>query len=659
MSSRNRKRTISGTCLLLALAVILVFGRTVRHEFVNYDDDQYFYSNPHVQAGLSWAGTMWAFGTRYASNWHPLTWLSLMLDAEVFGTGPAGPHLTNVLSHAANAVLVYLLLRGMTGAQWRSAFVAAVFALHPLRVESVAWVAERKDVLSGFFGLLTLVMYGRYAVESKAHGPKSRVFYGLALLFFILGLMSKPMLVTLPFVMLLLDWWPLRRFDCSTPASRPAPLLHLVAEKLPFFALSAVSIAATVFAQQGAIKPIQWFPLPLRIANALDSYVIYLGQMLYPSGLAVFYPYSSAEKLPWSAVLALGLLAGITAAVLALRRTRPYLLTGWFWYLGMLVPVIGLVQVGDQARADRFTYLPQIGLCILAAWTLNDVSLSWRHRPRILTAGAVVVVAALAVGSFIQTSYWRDSEALWNRALACTTRNYVAHNNLGIVVAQKGHPVEAMKHFQRALEIRPNYADAHNDLGIVLFQQGRSAEAARHFQRALEIKPDFVEAEFNLCNLLAQEGRWADAIRGYRRAVQLHPDSAKLRFRLGFALKHQGEFAEAIAEYRKVLELDPGHVLARNNLAWVLATCPEVPLRNGDEATELAQRARQGSGGNDPQILDTLGAAYAEAGRFAEALDTARQAQRLAEARSNASLAQEIAGRIRLYQANSPYHEKP
>jgi Flp pilus assembly protein TadD len=315
--------------------------------------------------------------------------------------------------------------------------------------------------------------------------------------------------------------------------------------------------------------------------------------------------------------------------------------------------------VGDQARADRFTYLPQIGLCILAAWTVNDVSLSWRHRPRILTAGAVVVVAALAVGSFIQTSYWRDSDALWNRALACTTRNYVAHNNLGIVVAQKGHPAEAMEHFQRALEIRPNYADAHNDLGIVLLQQGRSAEAATHFQRALKIKPDFVEAEFNLCNLLAQEGRWADAIRGYGRAVQLHPDSAKLRFRLGFALKHQGEFAEAIAEYRKVLELDPGHVLARNNLAWVLATCPEAPLRNGDEATELAQRARQGSGGNDPQILDTLGAAYAEAGRFAEALDTTRQALQLAEARSNASLAQEIAGRIRLYQANSPYHEKP
>ena len=724
---KSKNRFVAGICVLLALAVFAVFGQTLRYDFVNYDDNQYFSSNPQVQGGLTWNGVIWAFRTTYAANWHPLTWLSLMLDAQLFGAGSMGPHLTNVLLHAANTVLLFLLLRRLSGTYWRSALVAALFGLHPLHVESVAWVAERKDVLSGLFFLLTLLIYARYVEQSKAQSPKSRAFYGLALLFFALGLMSKPMLVTVPFVLLLLDYWPLKRFGLSTFNLQPSTFRRLILEKFPFFVLSTASCVVTFLAQRRLIEPIERLPLSSRFSNALVSYIAYLSQTFYPAKLAIFYPHPEKGPPLLEITLALILLAGISAGVLALRRVRPYLLVGWLWYLGMLVPVIGLVQVGWQGRADRYTYLPLIGVFIMLAWGARDLFSSWRYRRPVLGITAFIGIAVLMVCASIQTSYWRNSESLWTHTLACTSRNYVAHinlgivfagrgqtaeamehyrkaleilpdfaeahydvgnvladqgrytealehyqraleikpdfaeahNSLGILLAQQGRSAEAMEHYQRALEIKPDYAEAHNSLGIMLAGQGRSAEAMEHYQRALEIKPDFAEAHYNLGNLLAQQGRSTEAIEHFQKALEIKPDFPKVHYRLALALKNRGRFQEAIVHYRKALELEPRHMLAQNSLAWLFATCPEALLRNGGRAVELAQQAEQLSGGRHPEILDTLAAAYAEAGRFPDAVTTAGQALHLAEAQTNAVLADDIRTRLKLYEANSPYHEKP
>jgi tetratricopeptide (TPR) repeat protein len=684
----NGNGAVPGVCVLLALAVWLVFGQTLRHGFVNYDDEEYFYSNPHVQAGLTSAGMAWAFQTMYASNWHPLTWLSFMLDVELFGTGPAGPHLTNVLLHAANTVLLFLLLRRLTGTYWRSAWVAALFELHPLHVESVAWVAERKDVLSGLFFLLTLLTYARYVrgvtsgtgqvtrtgaatpapdsclvtrlpAEVPPGGTKAghtSLFYILSLLFFALGLMSKPMLVTLPFVLLLLDYWPLERF---TIYDLRFTIRRLAWEKVPFFVLSAASCGVTLLAQRQVIEPMEWLPLSLRISNVLVSYVTYLSQMFCPAGLAVFYPHPKTGLPLWEVTLSLILLAGISVGVLALRRMRPYLLVGWLWYLGMLVPVIGLVQVGGQGHADRYTYLPLIGVFVMLAWAAVDFFPSWQYRRQVLGAGALGMILALMACTWKQTVYWRNSESLWIHTLACTTGNYVAHNNLGILLAERGRFAEAIERYQRALEIRPDYVEAHNNLGIVLAGQGRSAEAVEHYQRALEIKPAYPEAHYNLGNFLAKQGRSTEAIEHFQKALEIKPDSTKVHYRLALALKHQGRFEAAIVHYKKVLELEPRPMLAENGLAWLLATCPDARLRNGDQAVELAQQAVQLSGGQHPEILDTLAAAYAEAGRFPEAVANAERALHLAEVRTNTILAQSIRDRLKLYEANVPYHEKP
>jgi protein O-mannosyl-transferase len=670
---------MAGVGVLLATAVLLVFGRTLRHDFLNYDDDQYFYANPQVQHGLTWSGVTWALQATDAANWHPLTWLSLMLDVQLFGVSPAGPHLTNVLLHAANTVLLFLLLKRLAdrrsdksagakatqaGALWPSAMVAALFGLHPLHVESVAWVAERKDVLSGLFFMLTLLFYARFAqatglrtgtLEAKP-GNNGSGDYWLALLFFALGLMRKPMLVTLPFVLLLLDYWPLARFTIHD--SRFA-IRRLAWEKLPFFVLSGISCVVTLIAQQQAIEPIEWLPLSQRVSNALVSYIAYLGKTFYPAKLAIFYPHAEEGQPLLQIALALILLAGISAGVLALRQMRPCLLVGWLWYLGMLVPVIGLVQVGEQARADRYTYLPIIGVFIMLAWSTGEVFERWRYRCRVLGAGAFTVIAALMLCASIQTSYWRNSESLWTHTLACTSRNYVGHNNLGIVLAKRGQSVEAMEHCQMALEIKPGYMDAHNNFGIILAGQGRAAEAMEHFQKALEIKPDFAEAHYNLGNLLAKQGRSAEAMEHFLQALAIKPDSAKVHYRLALALKDQGRFEAAIPHFQKVLELEPRPMLAQNSLAWLFATCPEASLRNGDGAVELAQQAAQLSGGRHPEILDTLAAAYAEARRFPEAVETAQRALDLSLVQDNKPLANDIRTRLKLYEANSPYREKP
>ena len=738
-------RTVFGVCLLLVLGVFGIFGKTWGYGFVNFDDDSYFSANYHVKAGLTWKGALWAFQTGYASNWHPLTWLSLMLDAQLFGTGPAGPHLTNVILHAVNAVLLFLLLRRLTGALWPSALVAALFAVHPLRAESVAWVSERKDVLSGVFFMLTLLMYARYAqgvmrgarpgadtelvATMRDPSPATRhpsLFYGLALLFFTLGLMSKPMLVTLPFLLLLLDYWPLNRFGllAVTIQSPPRRVRQLVFEKLPFFILSAASCAVTVLAQQQAIKTMDVLPFTFRLENALIAYVTYLGQTIWPENLAAYYPYRL--DMPTWQIVSAGILLFIATLCAALTARRcPYFLTGWLWYVGMLAPVIGLLQVGGQAHADRYTYLPQIGFALAIVWAIRDLTKNWRWRRPVLVVASLSLVAAFTDAAWQQTSYWRNDEALWEHAIACTSGNYTAYNNLGYVQAAAGRNAEAIKNYQqaldfnpsfsdcvnnlgtaflnqgqldkaqdcylRALAINPDFAEAHNNLGILFTKQGKKNEAIEQYRKAIELKPSRAEFYNNLGNLLANQGRTTEAIPLFQKALEVDPDNAKVHYnlaniafaqgqwdgaivhyqlalkgmpdsvhahyQLGLALERRGQVAAAMAQFQTVVELDPLHLTAKNNLAWLLATSSETSLRNGQKAVELAQQAVQLSGGLSPPILDTLAAAYAEAGRFPEAVGTARRALELSEAQNNKPLAEAIQNQLKLFEARSPYHE--
>ncbi len=708
-------------CLLLAAIVFLTFGQTLNFGFVNYDDDDYFSSNYHVKAGLTWAGIQWAFQSGYAYNWHPLTWLSLMLDAQLFGPGPAGPHFTNVLLHAINAVLLFLLFRRMTGALWCSAFVAALFAIHPLRVESVAWVSERKDILSGFFFLLTLGAYALYVEKSTIRDSKSKIFYALSLLAFACGLMSKPMLVTLPFVLLLLDYWPLKRFS-------PSIFKHLCVEKMPFFVLSASSCVVTIIAQQQAIKPMILLPLTVRLENALMSYFIYLKQMFWPVDLAAFYP--DQLYLPvWQILGASSLLLFIALLAILIARRFPYFLTGWLWYLGMLVPVIGLIQVGSQSHADRYTYLPQIGLYVAIVWAVRDLTISWRYRLQILVTLASVIIGVLMVYTRKQVSYWRNDMVLWEHAIASTSRNYVAHNNLGYDMTHQGRTAEALEHYQLALKYSPNFPEAngnlgvvyskmgrldeaarcfrrvielnpnlapaynnlgnilvrqgrmdeaveqyqkalklnpdrtgicieiHNNLGSLFAKQGRNDEAIEQFQKALEVDPDNAEVQNNLANVLTTQGRVDEAIEHYRQALKQMPDSVHAHYQLGVLLQSRGEFAASVAQFQKVLELDTKHVSAQNNLAWLLSTCPDNSVRSGTKAVDLAEQAVQLSGGETPEILDTLAAAYAEDGSFPEAVATANRALNLASLKNNKPLADAIRSQLKFYEAGTPFRD--
>jgi tetratricopeptide (TPR) repeat protein len=611
---------VPGVCIFLAVAVWMVFGQTLRHGFANLDDKEYVYENLEVARGLTLQGIVWAFTHVYASNWHPLTWISHMLDCQLYGLNPGGHHLTNVLLHMAAAILLFLVLRRMTGFVWRSAFVAAVFAIHPLRVESVAWVSERKDVLSGVFFMLTLWAYVRYAQRRSRVQPSSLRFaapghressagggslsldprlwtldYGLVVMFFVLGLMCKPMLVTLPFVLLLLDYWPLNRVANVTSATvtdrryrTHFPIARrLIIEKLPLFGLAAASCAATLFAQTEAIQPFEALSLPLRAGNALISCVMYLGQMLWPSGLAVFYPFAAGGVGVSSIVLSLAVLAGISAGAFVLRRQRPYLLTGWLWYLIMLAPVIGMVQVGAQALADRYTYLPQIGVYVMLTWAV-DLCAGWRHRRVALGGGAAIILMALIFCGRAQTAYWRNSESLWTHALACTTDNWVAHNNLGNALLKNGAVDEAIAQFQKALEIKPDYAVAHYNLGNALLKRGSVDEGMAHYQRALQIKPDYAVAHNNLGNALLKNGAVDEAIAHFQSALQIKPDYADAHYNLGLALFKKGAVDEAMVQYQKALEINPDSAETHYNLGNALLQKGAV-----DEAITQFQRALQ------------------------------------------------------------------
>jgi protein O-mannosyl-transferase len=712
----------AGVCCVLALAIWTVFGQTRHFGFVNCDDPDYVYNNPEVAGGLTWSGVIWAFTHVHAFNWHPLTWISHMLDCQLYGLNPGGPHLTNVLLHTVSAILLFLVLRRMTGALWPSAWVAAVFAIHPLRVESVAWVAERKDVLSGVFFMFTLGAYAQYVEAVKTPTPRSKVFYALTVLLFALGLMCKPMLVTLPLVLLLLDYWPLNRYGDAAERHSHFPILRrLVLEKLPLFALAILSCIVTLHAQTGAIQSL---PLAMRLGNAVMAYADYMGQMFWPLGLAASYPYVAPNTEWWKVALSLVILGGISIGVFIRRRRHPWLLTGWLWYLIMLLPVIGIFQVGYQAHADRYTYLPQIGLYLMLTWAAANLSAGWRYRRAIGVGGGALILIALILCARVQTGYWRDSETLWGHTLACTSDNAFAtysmgntlfqkgdaagaiacyqeairlnpdfgdaYNNMGNALLQQGKLDQAIAAFQKAsalipqslqtsvnlgnalfqkgdvddaiacyqkvLQAEPDYVKAHINLGVALMQKGRIEAAVAECQKALQIEPDNVTACIDLGNALVQEGNVEGAIVQYQKALQIKPDNMEARYNLGNTLLKERKPAEAIAQFQQVLQIQPDSVGTQIKLAWLLATYPEESLRNGKEAMELARRANELTSGGNPVVLETLAAAYAEAGQFPDAVESARQALALAQTQSNTALAGDLETQMKLYKEGRPFH---
>jgi tetratricopeptide (TPR) repeat protein len=725
-------------CGLLLLAVGLVFGQTVSYQFLNLDDDRCTYNNPHVTAGMTPAGIMWALASRQGGGgWMPLTWFSHMAVWEFFRSNAGGHHLVNVLLHGATAVLFFLVLRSMTGRLWPSALVAALFAIHPLRVESVAWVTGRKDILSGLFFMLTLAAYVNYVRR-----PFSLARYTLVTAFFILGIMSKPVLVTLPAVLLLLDYWPFGRFAGSS--SRPAAFPdgngtalqlrscgHLVLEKLPLLVMVGVCSIQSLWTESEfeTVTAEDHLPIAWRLGNGLVSYVAYIGKAVYPASLVPLYLHPGASLPVGRIVGAAVILSCISLGAIILWRRCPYLLVGWLWYLGMLVPVSGVVEFGRgvQAMADRFTYLPQIGLYLAFTWTVADVCRRWPWRRWVLGGTSALALAILIGCAWRQTSFWHDSETMWTHTLACLPRHTVAHKllgmalsaqgrneaaiqqfqkaleieprsnaanyNLGIALAQQGRLAEAMSYYRRSLELQPNSAAvhcalatvlamqgrfdealthyrrslqldphdalAHEGLAGVLMAQGRLDEAMAHCQRALAIQPNLAMAHNNLGNILARRGQVDEALTHYQRAFEIQPNLAAAHTNTGDVLAAKGQFREALGHYRKALQIQPNDPTVHRSLAWLRATCTDASLRNGAEAVELAQRANRLTGGKQPDMLDALAAAYAEAGWFPEALATARQALALAGQQKNHALVDALQDRIARYEAGKPYRQAP
>jgi protein O-mannosyl-transferase len=670
-------------CLALGLITLVVFWPSLTYDFLSYDDQAYVTENPHVRAGLTWPGVAWALTSFSVANWHPVTWLSHMLDCQLYGLKPAGHHLTNLLLHTASTLLLFLVLSRMTGALWRSACVAALFAWHPLHVESVAWVAERKDVLSAFFFMLTLSAYGRYVEWSKVQSSKSKFWYGLVLISFALGLMSKPMVVTLPFVLLLLDYWPLgrsagrgmRSAESAGPGVQiiPTDWTRLVVEKIPFLALSAVGCVLTIAAQQQSFAVVSTAGLPLarRIPHVLVSYVHYLGAMLFPRHLAAHYPYTAAS--PFEVAGAATLLALVSFLAVRLAARQPYLLVGWLWYLGTLVPVIGLVQVGDQAWADRYSYLPLIGLFVAVVWGAGDLAKAWASRqaaaglPGSLPAGcpcrlglralAATVGVAMLAGTSLQLRHWKSTRTLFEHAAAVTQNNTRAITVLGSLLAAEGKLEEAKRLYALALSSSPNNPETHFNLGKVLDQQGRLdeaiaeysrslwsrqwqdrahiligvalakqqkyEEAAAHYRAALALNPESATAENNLARVLHSQGRLDEAMQHYEAALTLNPQLAQAQNNLGVLLLQKGRLAEGALHLREAVRLVPGDAESQYNLGLAMNQ-----QQNWKEAAVIFSRLAPGRP-NDPKLHYEFGLALAHLGQTREAMSHYARALRL------------------------------
>jgi protein O-mannosyl-transferase len=545
--------------VILVTVTLAVFMQTADHQFINYDDPGYITANPVVKSGLTAAGFSWAFTTTAMSNWHPLTWLSHMVDVQMFGLDPRGHHLTSVVIHAASVLLLFLLLAWISQTLWQSFAVAALFALHPLHVESVVWVAERKDVLSSLFWLLTILFYARFV---KKRGNSS---YICALLFFMAGLMTKPMLVTLPLVMLLLDYWPLNRFgDMQSGKLNPTFLnrciflLTLVKEKVPFLLLSLLSAIVTIYVQHkgGSIVSLDREPVELRIGNALIAYIKYIGLMFWPHDLAVLYPFPSSLPL-WQPIGAGCLLVTLSLAVIFLRKRFPYLITGWFWYLVTLLPVIGLVQVGSQALADRYTYIPLTGLFILCCWLITDLMKGWRHRQVMLGVLAGVVIVTLTSVTWRQIGYWKDNLSLYQHTLAVTTGNFLILNNFATALEEQGRFDESMAMFQQALNIKPDHAEALYNLGRLYLQDlNRPQEALQFFARAIAVKPDYTDAYVNMSVAYNNLGQYKETVRLLEQVNKTVGDRADSHNNLAIAYIRLGNMSAAQRELETVRRLD-------------------------------------------------------------------------------------------------------
>ncbi len=561
--------------LALVLAVLIAFWPTTGNKFVDWDDGPYVTRNPHVRGGLTLNGVVWAFTSLgYAENWHPLTWLSHMLDVELFGLNPRGHHLVSVILHAGNAILLFLVLRAMTGTLWRSALVAVLFAVHPLHVESVAWVAERKDVLSTLFWLLATAAYLQYVWQ------RSLGRYCAVLGLFALGFLAKPMLMTLPFVFLLLDYWPLGRMQPVPRASQTgkkakitaapsqdtgrAEVLSLVLEKVPFFALSALSAVMTWVAQSRGGAMGYTFPFWYRLSNAMLAYATYLWKTVWPINLAAVYSHPRGALPTWRVLAAVLFLTTVSALVLWERRRRPYLVTGWCWYLGTLVPVIGLVQVGVQSMADRYTYIPLIGIFMMAAWCLPASVLTDPRQSKAAVGAGAVLLAGLMTLTWVQTTHWQDSQALFEHAVAVTKNNYLAHNNLGTIYAKLGRVNEASLHLKEALRLWPDSAEANYNLGTLLFMSGKLDEAREYFLKAIRAKPDYVDAYDIMGIAFFRQGKLGEALEYFQEAVRRKPDFADAHYNAAAVLLRMGRLKEAVLEYRTGLRLNPNHEAAQS-----------------------------------------------------------------------------------------------
>jgi Flp pilus assembly protein TadD len=614
-------------CFLLALITLALYWPVQHYQFNNFDDAQYLTQNPRVQNGLTISAIGWAFTTGYAGNWHPLTWVSHLLDVQVFGFNAGGHHFTNLLFHMATTVLLFLLLHRWTGAIGRSAFVAALFAWHPMHVESVAWVAERKDVLGAFFWILTMLAYGKYAEAVRpANLPKSskpwatRRLYLLTLGLFALGLLSKPMLVTLPLVLLLVDYWPLRRIEIPFSVK---DALSLVLEKVPFFFLTAASCFVTFLAQKkgGAVQPLENLSLADRFGNAIVSYARYLGKLFWPTDLAVLYPFT--RHLPLAEVLAAAvLLIVIFAMVASLAKNHPYLIVGWLWFVITLVPVIGLVQVGEQAMADRFTYIPSIGLFIVLAWPLPQLIMAYAPKFNvILKISAILILAACLVAARRQLGYWQNSITLFTQATQVSKDNIMAECDLGLAFAEQGQINEGILHERRAIQINPNYPAAQNNLGILLEEQGKWEEAAVPLMAALKTNPQYDEAYYNLGLLSLHQGRLDEAIARFQKAISLNPQYDKAIVNLGVALAQQGHLDEAMAQYRQALELAPNNPYAHNALGRALETQNKLDEAAAQYATATALKPDLAAAHeNLGVVLGLLGRFPESEAQFAQAL---------------------------------------
>jgi tetratricopeptide (TPR) repeat protein len=604
---------------LLAAAVVLVWIGVLQNGFVSYDDELYVTRNPHVLSGLTTSGIRWAFSTGYGGNWHPITWLSHMLDVELFGAEPRGHHATNLLLHFANTLLLYRLIRRISGARLRSAIAAVLFAVHPLRVESVAWISERKDLLCAFFGLLSILSYVEYVPD------RNRRRYAMSIVLFALSLASKPMLVTLPFLLLLLDWWPLKRLNHSNAR-------ELVIEKLPYLALSAASSVVTYFVQRtaGATTALT-VPIAVRLDNAVLSYVRYMGKLLWPVRLAPLYPYSGVTH-GWMTAAAALLLLLITAACLRFGRRYPLLPVGWLSFIGTLVPVIGLVQVGWQSMADRYTYLPTIGLILIIVWGIGD--LVPRSAPgRVMGAStSAAAFVALSVLTFRQIGTWRDSITLFQHAVSVTDRNDTMEINLGNALLREGRLEEARLHLERAVDICRTCPDARYELGVAHATAGTLDQAVAQFEEALRLKPDMAEAHERLGLVLFSQRRWDEAVRHLEQALRLRPDSSKTLYALGAALEGGGHFAEAVERYEAALHLDRNSAHAHSNLGLLLLN--EGKAAEALPHLEATVRLDPGSS----QAHSDLAQALSVLGRHEAASQVLREAQRLSP-RSAAVLA--------------------